>query len=132
MTETVMIEAKNIEGLLKKLSKSPNFPFPPAGTLNAPTERGVYIIRDPEGCVLHVGQTPRGKNGLQQRLRNHICGKSSFVRGHFDGEGSRLRSGCSYQYIKEEDPRKRALLESLAVGRLCPVHLGLHEIRAND
>jgi hypothetical protein len=93
--------------------------------LNAPYTRGVYLIRDPADRVVHVGRTPRGKNGLHQRLSDHLAGRSSFVYYHLGQDGSRLRNGYTFQFIEVEDARTRALLEAFATGWLCPDHLGL-------
>lgn len=89
------------------------------------TEQGVYIIYDPKGEVVHVGRSVRGRNGLYQRLRNHLRGNSSFTKQFLNGDGSKLRSGYKYKYKVIPNPRTRALLEALATGRLCPKHLGL-------
>jgi hypothetical protein len=85
----------------------------------------VYVITDPKGRVVHVGRTLRGRRGLYQRLRNHLQGQSSFVLLYLGGKGTKLRKGFSYQYLKVSDNRQRALVESLAVGRLCPLHIGI-------
>jgi hypothetical protein len=87
----------------------------------------VYIIRKEE-TVLHVGRTLRGRDGIHQRLKNHLHGSSSFTNEYLKGNGAILREdACTYQYLELEDPRKRALLEALAVGTLCPKHIGLGE-----
>lgn len=122
MTEEFDIIAR----LFANLEASRAKPFPSQREqLFAPTNKGVYIVIAPDDAVLHVGQTPRGKGGLYQRLSNHLQGKSSFVRAYYAGEGSQLRNGHSFKYIEVEDSRLRALLESYTVGRLCPAHLGV-------
>ncbi|RUO24457.1 hypothetical protein CWE09_11405 [Aliidiomarina minuta] len=122
MTEEFEIIAK----LFANLEAARAEPFPnQRKQLLAPTNKCVYVVIDPDGAVLHVGQTPRGKGGLYQRLRNHLQGQSSFVRAYFAGDGSQLRSGHSFKYIEVEDSRLRALLESYTVGRLGPAHLGV-------
>jgi hypothetical protein len=86
--------------------------------------QGVYIIRDPSGFVEHVGRTCRGKGGLRQRFRDHLGGSSSFTKKHLQGLYAKLRSGYTFQCLEIEESRKRALVEHLAVGLLCPKHLG--------
>lgn len=110
---------------MDRLLAAPAHPFPDAGPPNeAPTERGVYVIRSPEGRVVHVGNTPRGKKGLRQRLNDHLRSTSSFSRAYCGGNGAILRGGYSYNYIVVPNPRERALLEARAIGTLCPEHLG--------
>ncbi len=100
--------------------------FPPLRQgLEASTKKGIYIIENSKGIVLHVGNTPRAKNGIYQRLKNHLSGSSSFTRSYFGGKGAKLRSNCTYRYIEVASARKRALLECYAIGKLCPKHLGL-------
>jgi hypothetical protein len=118
-------ESKLIAALLERLMHEPCWPFPAPGvSLIASAQRGVYIIYSPEDEVLHVGSTPRGRDGLAQRLRNHLAGKSSFTRAKFDGDGSQLRNGCKFRCLVIENGRQRALVEALGIGRLCPEHLG--------
>ena len=121
-------EYTNIKNLLGQLKRAERISFPESGYPCADNGRGVYVIRDSDGKVLHVGRTPRAAHGLNQRLRDHLRGSSSFVRGHFEGDGNQLRHGCTFQFLVVNDERKRALLESLAIGTLCPQHLGLHQI----
>src|SRR3981189_1497793 len=46
--------------------------FPPVrGRLEAPREKGVYVIYSPSGRIVHVGRTPRAKGGIAQRLKDH-------------------------------------------------------------
>lgn len=114
--------------LFKQLGRRPALPFPKSRQrLSAPYTRGVYAIRDPKGRVVHVGRTPRAKNGLHQRLGDHLAGRSSFAYFHLEGDGARLRDGYTFQYLEVEDSRKRALLEAYASAWLCPDHLGLAE-----
>ena len=120
-------ERKRIETLFESLCAAPLRAFP-AGPhpIDAPEEQGVYVIYDRDRQVVHVGRTVRGKRGLIQRLRNHVRGQSSFVRTYLQGDGRRLgRDGYHFRYLVVSDERERALLEALAIGRLCPKHLGL-------
>jgi hypothetical protein len=56
-----------------------------------------------------------------------MAGRSSFTVKVFRGEGSRLRRRWSFSYLEVADGRDRALLEALAIGTLCPVHIGVGE-----
>lgn len=121
-------EQRSVRASLTKLITAQMHSFPDAGqSLNAPDRKGVYVIYDPKGRVVHVGRTPKGKRGLFQRLNNHLHGASSFTIHYLKGRGAKLRRGFKYRYLVVTNARKRALLESLASGTLCPAHLGLNE-----
>lgn len=118
-------EPKSIKAKFGQLLRSPLVPFPKAGErLNVPDLHGVYIIYSPKGRVAHVGRTVRGKNGLRQRINNHLHGSSSFVSKALKGKGARLRWGYKFRFIPIEESRLRALLEAYSIGQLCPDHLG--------
>jgi hypothetical protein len=120
------LEAKVIVELFGKLCAANRLPFPVRGSkLVAPNGHGVYIIYSPDGHVMHVGRTVRGKEGLFQRLNNHLQGKSSFTRKQFNRVGALLCGTHSYAFLEVADSRTRCLLESYAIGCLCPIHLGL-------
>ena len=93
--------------------------------MEAPEAQGVYLIYGPKGRLLHVGRTPRAKRGLAQRLRDHLNGASSFVNQYLGGVGYRLRQGYAYKFLVVRNRRHRAILEALAIGALCPAHIGL-------
>lgn len=117
-------EILEIQRLFERLCHQPRQPFPARGrSLNAPRDQGVYVIRKGR-VVFHVGRTIRARQGLLQRLRNHLQGRSSFTRLYFNRDGARLRNGFTYQTLVVRDTRLRALLESYAMGRLCPRHIG--------
>ena len=121
-------ELAETEKLFKKLIKSREEVFPKLyDKLHAPLMRGVYLIIDPKNKIVHVGNTPRGKNGIFQRLKNHLSGLSSFVYKYepLKKDGSKLRGKYKFKYLVEKNPRKRVLLEAYAVGHLSPKHLGL-------
>lgn len=121
-----MSEAGEMRRLYNLLVKQKKHPFPlKHQKLGAPTDHGVYVIRCSHGLVMHVGRSMRAKNGMKQRLSNHLQGQSSFVKSYLGGNGEILRDGYTYQCLKVPDARARALLEHLAVGVLCPEHLGL-------
>ena len=121
-------ESEEIKMLFNELNLQPKLLFPQyRQPLDAPSKPGVYIINKEE-TVLHVGRTLRGKDGIHQRLKNHLHGSSSFTNEYLKGKGAILREdGYTYQYLVLEDSRKRALLEHYAIGTLCPMHLGTGE-----
>ena len=126
---TISTERTLIQSLFLELTRAPRHSFPVDGyELEAGDGQGVYVIYGPEKEVLHVGCTYRGKRGLRQRLRNHLQAASSFVDKHFENDGSRLRQGCTYQFLVVDEIRTRILLEAYAVGNLCPVHVGSHQL----
>ena len=119
-----MSEAKEISILFNKLNQAPYFNFPQKRqNLEAPTERGVYIIFSPLKKVLHVGCTPRALNGLWQRLKDHLSGQSSFIEKYLK-DSDKLRKGYFYKFITVNSARKIKLLEAYAIGQLCPEHIG--------
>ena len=117
--------AKEIANLLGKLLANDQLPFPENGKLkDAQKTQGVYIIRE-NGTVLHVGRTYDGKEGLCQRLNNHLYGASSFVKKYLNGKKEKLRKkGYTYQVLEVKDEKERAYLEALATGILYPEHIG--------
>ena len=121
-------ECQEVKTLFDELYAQPKRSFPQnRQPLDAPAKHGVYIIYRKE-TVLHVGRTLRGRDGIHQRLKNHLHGSSSFTNEYLKGKRATLRGdGYTYQYLELEDPRKRALLEAYAVGALCPEHIGLGE-----
>jgi excinuclease UvrABC nuclease subunit len=124
------MEPQEIESLFEQLKKQKAYPFPQANEpLNVPSTQGVYVIRNSAGQVVHVGRTLRGRSGLNQRLKNHLRGQSSFVQSHLEGKASKLRDGYTYQYLEVPDDRKRALLECLAIASHCPEHLGVGALK---
>ena len=117
-----------IARLFERLQRAVPVPFPPARQhLDVPSKHGVYIIYSPRGTVLHVGRTLRGKQGLRQRLNNHLHGASSFTIQFLEGKGSKLRGTHMFSFIEVSNARTRALLEAYAIGSLCPKHLGVGE-----
>ncbi len=119
------LEGETIASLFRRLLRAPKHAFPKSNEkLEAPEQLGVYIIYDRKDRVLHVGSTPRAKKGIAQRLRDHLCNRSSFTTNFLSGDGERLRHGCKFRYLEVEVGRNRALLEALTIGRLCPAHIG--------
>lgn len=128
MVQSAKREAVLVRKKFKQLQTAAKIEFPKSRqTLRAPNKRGVYIIFAPSGRVLHVGAAPRGQNGIASRLRNHLQAQSSFMWNYkpLRREGSRLRNGYKFSYLVVRNPRVRAFLESYAVGRLCPRHIGV-------
>lgn len=132
-------EFQRVKAKFADLTGSPMRSFPaPHGRLEATDQRGVYVIYSPCGKVLHVGGTPRGQRGIRQRLSNHLHGQSSFTgesKYLWRHGGSTLkarytyvRERCSYRYLAIDSERLRVLLEAYAIGRLCPDHIGLHQV----
>jgi hypothetical protein len=118
-------DAKEIVNLLRELLANDQLPFPENGKLkDAPRTQGVYIIRE-NGTVLHVGRTYDGKEGLSQRLNNHLSGSSSFAKNYLKVKKKNIRGkDFTYQVLVEKDDKKRAYLENLATGILHPKHIG--------
>jgi hypothetical protein len=81
---------------------------------------------DPTGVTAHVGRTTHGKKGLNNRLRNHWDGSSSFSEAYLHGDGLKLHDGYAFQLLPVE-PRLRVLLEYAATVELLPAHLGTRE-----
>lgn len=133
-------EEATISALFQQLCAAKAIPFPIAKEWpnELAKEHGVYVIRSPEGHVLHVGRTVSGKNGLLKRLNDHLVNSSSFTRRHLRGDGNKLRGKYTFSYLlvpniegSLDGQRRRALLEAYAVGHLCPEHLGLGEKSAD-
>jgi len=123
-----MKECEKIMLLHKELINSKNHLFPTKGTaVNVTEKQGVYIIYSPKGEVLHVGTTKRGKGGLNQRLNNHRNGSSSFSKKYLKPNNINLSDNYMFKYIVVEEGRKRAFLEALTIGLLCPKHIGTGE-----
>jgi len=116
---------KYIERLHRKLCTSKKVLFPKAGyQIYAPSEKGVYIIYNKNNEVVHVGCTPHAKNGIKQRLSDHLQGRSSFVAQFLQRNGEKLRYGYSFRCLAVDDPCDRKYLEALTIGKLCPKHIG--------
>lgn len=120
-------EHERASRLVQKLAEAPRFRFTSRSDIAAPTKHGVYAIFSRRGRCQHVGRTNIAKNGLQQRIRNHFDGRSSFVILHLKRNQRKLLNGYSYAWVPVRSGRMRALAEHLAVGTLCPVHLGTHD-----
>jgi len=122
-----MKEPDEIMKLHKELVASEQHIFPLKGKVNVSEKHGVYIIYSPSEIVLHVGNTPSGKGGLNQRLYNHVTRTSSFSRKYLKPKGISLRKGYKFRILEVSVPRTRALLEALTAGLLCPAHIGTGE-----
>jgi predicted GIY-YIG superfamily endonuclease len=117
-------EPKVVLEFYNKLCKSELYEFPEKGKVNLTNKHGVYIIYSSNNEILHVGMTPYGKDGLNQRLYNHISKSGVFYREYLKPRNMSLRGTCKFRYIEIEDARIRALLEALTAGKLCPAHFG--------
>ena len=119
-------DSTRVKELFKELMSQPLQKFPrQRERLVAPKEQGVYVIYNSREKVVHVGRTYRGKEGLHQRLYNHLQGLSSFTANYLEGRGEELRDEYFYRHLEVQDPRLRALLEAYATGQLCPTYIGL-------
>jgi hypothetical protein len=125
-----MPEIDIIQGLFGMLLESPLHHFPANGKLDITTQKGVYIIYNPHGESSHVGNTPRGRQGLRQRLNNHLDFASSYTRNFLLPQGFSVRQGYSFRFLEVESARHRVLLEAYAIGNLCPEHIGTYEAQA--
>jgi len=124
--KSLAFEQRAVKKLLSDLVRSRLQRFPRSGEkLQAPSGRGVYLIYDGRGRVVHVGRTPKARGGIAQRLRDHMAAASSFTLQYLKGKGSKLRGNYSYRCLVVENRRHRALLEAYATGCLCPAHIGL-------
>jgi hypothetical protein len=119
-----MTESVHIMQLYKNLMAAQIHLFPIKGKVNVSVKHGVYVIYSPTSEVLHVGMTPYGKEGLNQRLYNHISKTGIFYREYLKPRNISLRGTHKFQYIEIENSRIRALLEALSAGLLCPAHFG--------
>lgn len=131
-------ELQRVKAKFAELMRSPLRSFPTfRNGLRETDKRGVYIIYSPRGKVLHVGGTHRGERGIWQRLSNHLHGQSSFtnksefLKRHggrtLKDRYSYVREHCAYRCLAIKDERLRVLLETYAIGHLCPDHVGLHQ-----
>lgn len=115
----------------RALKRQKRHRFPKRGQLTGiSTKQGVYVIYAPRTKrVVHVGRTYRGKEGLQQRLRNHLQGSSSFTAEYLKKHGTKLRRGYTFRFLPlpVKAWRRRALLEAYATGVLCPAHIGKNQ-----
>lgn len=119
-------ESAKIREYFNRLRRARRYRFPPLRQpLNCPPKHGVYLIFSPRGRVAHVGRTTRTGSGLLDRLRAHLAGNSSFVDKYLTKRRRYLlRRGYTYSWVLVPSPRHRALVEALATGRLCPLHIG--------
>jgi len=118
-------EASRINTLYRLLIEAQSYSFPIKGVLDTCRQRGVYIIYDAENNVAHVGNTPRAREGICQRLNDHLHGSSSFSKEYLKPNRLSLRNGFTFKYLEVADGRHRMLLQALAIGLLCPKHIGL-------
>jgi len=122
-----MDESQQIKELFNQLLRAKTIMIPKKGIVEVSKKQGVYVIYDSEGKILHVGRTISAKNGLNQRLLNHVHNQTSFSKLYMKPSKISLREGCKFKFLEVEDSRARALLEALSIGLLCPKHIGLGE-----
>ena len=124
-----MGDVRRIKALYGKLHniKREVFPKERRQPLNAPEEAGVYVIYDPKGKVDHVGES----TSIARRLRDHMGARSSYVIKSLNNDGSQLRSKrYKFRCLPVSTPRQRMLLQALAIGLLCPRHIGDRSLNA--
>lgn len=119
-----MNESEEIKLLYKTLVASKYYTFPLLGKMEASSKQGVYIVYNNNRMPLHVGKTNGGRNGLNQRLHDHVSNRSTFSKLYMQKHKVALRSWGEFQFIEIEDARVRSLLEALTAGLLCPAHIG--------
>jgi len=119
-----MKEPQKIMQHHKELLNSKIHRFPSYGKIEVSIKQGVYIVYDNNKTPLHVGKTNRGRNGLNQRLLNHVRNQSSFSKLYMQINNVSLRDWGEFQFIEVECDRERSLLEALTAGLLCPLHIG--------
>ena len=117
-------EPSIIEDLFVKLTSSKFYIFPIKGKINVSEKHGVYIIYNPKNKVLHVGNTPSGRKGLNQRLYNHISCAGVFHKKYLEPNKIKMRGTHKFKYLEVDNIRQRALLEAYTAGKLCPIHFG--------
>ena len=117
-------EPSIIEDLFVKLTSSKFYIFPVRGKINVSEKHGVYIIYNPKNEVLHVGNTPSGRKGLNQRLYNHISCTGVFYEKYLEPNKIKMRGTHKFKYLEVDNIRHRALLEAYSAGKLCPLHFG--------
>jgi hypothetical protein len=118
---SLMSEAQEIRELFDKLVGETERTFPALGQkLDAPELPGVYVIYSPEGIVDHVGES----TSIAGRLRGHMGNASSYVNQYLKHMGSQLRGAYKFRCLPIDNSRQRMLLQALAIGLLCPQHIG--------
>lgn len=122
-----MSEPQEILKLHKELIASKKFLFPETGKVIVTNKHGVYIVYSPKEEVLHVGTTKYGKEGLNQRLTNHISKQGVFYREYLKPREIEMRGTHFFRCIEVSNSRTRGLLEALTAGLLCPAHFGTGE-----
>lgn len=115
-----MTEPDLVRDMLERLFIAPLRPLGEPG----PEQHGVYAIFEASGACVKVGRTTRGEGRLSKRLRKHARGRSDFGRALYGGDKARL-AAHKVRWLVVDDDRQRCLLECLATGVLCPLHLGL-------
>lgn len=73
---------------------------------NSPSRHGVFIIYNEKKQVLYVGRTPRAKEGLKQRIINHLTGASSFYKNYLEPENIDLKKIGKIRCIEIEDNKE--------------------------
>lgn len=122
-----MTESETLMVLHKTLVESELHTFPIIGKIKTSNNQGVYIIYDSNMQVLHVGKTNSAREGINQRLLNHVRNQSSFSKLYMKPNKINLRGFGQFKFIEINEGRTRSLLEALTAGLLCPLHIGTGE-----
>lgn len=102
----LMSEAQEIRELFDKLAGETERTFRARGQkLDAPD---------------HLGES----TSIAGRLRGHMGNASSYVNQYLKHMGSQLRGAYKFRCLPIDDSRQRMLLQALAIGLLCPRHIG--------
>ncbi|RLF04594.1 MAG: hypothetical protein DRK00_06400 [Thermoprotei archaeon] len=121
---------------LRELLSSPRHRFDPASPV--PELPGVYVVRRGDE-VIYVGSTGNLRRRLLgDHLRGNVEGswlrralswdlgiapvgaRARLSRVEEDRISEHLRMSCTFQYIVEEDERKRVMIEHFAIALLSP------------
>ncbi len=127
-----MKDPEKIMLLHKELVASKFHKFPSMGKIEVSSKQGIYIVYNNNKTALHVGKTIQAKNGLNQRLHDHVSNRSSFSKLYMQPNNVLLRGWGEFQFIEIENARERSLLEALTADLLCPKHIGTGEKKQKD
>jgi len=119
MKHAVRIRLAKPLGLLEELLSKP----PEKINAAYPTFHGVYAISDEEdSCVIYVGMTKTGADGIGQRLYDHLNNNGVSDLKTFLGGDKEKAGECHVRYIEVLEYLDRRNLESLAIAVLSPKH----------
>jgi excinuclease UvrABC nuclease subunit len=86
-----------------------------------PKRHGVYVISDPEDSeIVYVGMSRTAKEGVGQRLKDHLNNKEAAVLKSMVGGDKKKAEQYFVRIIEVDDNITRRNLEALAIGALSP------------